>query len=376
MLKSKSKVTMVISLLVLTLVASMFAGCGAKKPEVAKPASTPAATGQAKPAETGPTKEAVQKEGKIVTYGMPDEWANYGEIFKIFNANYGITHQDTDMSSAEELAKFKAEQNNPVADLGDVGITFGNVAKVQGVVQPYKNKFWNEVPDWAKDKDGYWTGAYTGSIAFLVNKKLVKAVPKSWKDLLSADYKNCIVTGDMLKAAQSQNALLAVAFANGGDETNLKPGIDYFAKLMKAGNLKTIDNRIGNFQKGEIPVGMLWDFNALGYKSQMPNPDDYEVVIPSDGTVVSAYVSVINKWAPHPNAAKAFQDYLFSDEGQIKLAKGFSRPIRKVTIPADVAKNLIPDVQYASAKPIKDYSAWEKSVKEIPDLWRNNVLAQ
>lgn len=327
-------------------------------------------------ASSAPTKAAVKKEGKLVTYGMPKEWANYGESYAAFTKLYGITHEDTDMSSAEELAKFKAEKNKPVADLGDIGIIFGSLAKSQNIVQPYKNKYWNEIPSWAKDKDGYWTAAYTGSIAMLVNKKLVTNVPHSFKDLLNPEYKNSVVVGDMQKAAQSQNTLLAATFANGGDESNLQPGIDYFKKLKDAGNLKDIDNKIGNFQKGEIPIGFLWDFNALGYKNAMNDPDDYVVVIPSDGTVMSAYVSVINKYAPHPNAAKAFQEYIFSNEGQINLAKGFAKPIRNIKLPADVQNKMLPASDYKAAKQIKDFAVWDKTSKEIPTLWRDNILAQ
>lgn len=325
---------------------------------------------------SAPTKAAVKKEGKLVTYGMPNEWANYGESYAAFTKMYGITHVDTDMTSAEELAKFKAEKNKPVADLGDIGIIFGSYAKSQNIVQPYKNKYWNEVPNWAKDKDGYWTAAYTGSIGILVNKKLVTDVPHSFKDLLNPEYKNMVVVGDMQKAAQSQNTLLAAAFANGGDESNLQPGIDYFKKLKDEGNLKDIDNKIGNFQKGEIPIGFLWDFNALGYKYAMSNPDDYEVVIPTDGTVMSAYVSVINKYAPHPNAAKAFQEYLFTNEGQISLAKGFAKPIRDIKLPASVQSKMLPSSDYKAAKQIKDFAVWDKTSKEIPNLWRDNILTQ
>ncbi len=370
MKRKKSNLILVAALVLTLFLTTALSGCGKKEAKPVEP--TPAVTEEFK----SPAKEDVTKEGSLVSYGMPDEWANYKDIFAAFTTNYSVTHQDTDMTSAEELAKFKAEQNNPVADIGDVGITFGNVAKDQGVVQPYKNKYWDEIPNWAKDPDGYWTSAYTGSIVFLVNKKMVSEVPTSWKDLEKPIYKNAVVTGDVLKAAQSQNAVLAAAFAMGGDETNVKPAIDFFAKLFKMGNIKTIDNRIGNFQKGEIPIGMLWDFNALSYKDKMPTPDDYVVVVPSDGTVMSSYVAVINKWAPHPNAAKAFQDYLFSDEGQIFLAKGFTRPIRNVTIPEEIAKKLIPDSEYKSAKQVKNFSAWEQTVKGIPDLWKNEVLTQ
>ncbi|MDR3585873.1 MAG: extracellular solute-binding protein [Desulfosporosinus sp.] len=370
------KKTIVLLTIGTMLVSSILAGCGTKATSTSatvdkgvKPASSEL-TGQA-------LKDAVKKEGKIVSYGMPDDWANLGEIWTNFTKQYEITHSDTDMTSAEEIAKFDAEKASAVADVGDVGITFGNVAILRDVVQAHKAPTWNEVPDWAKDKDGLWTGEYAGTIAFLVNTKLVKTVPQSWSDLLKPEYKGAVVTGDVLKAAQSQAAVLAAAFANGGDEKNLNPGIDYFKKLSQAGNLKPSDNIFAIFQKGEIPVGILWDFNALGYRSRLADKDNYQVVIPSDGTVSSAYVSIINKYAPHPNAAKAFQDYLLSDEGQILLAKGFARPIRdKVQIPAEIAKNMVPTAQYASAKPIKDFSAWENDMKTIPDLWRNNVVIQ
>ncbi|HWQ43995.1 MAG TPA: extracellular solute-binding protein [Desulfosporosinus sp.] len=371
---NRSKKAIVMLTIGAFLASSILAGCGTT--------ATPTATNTAKDAKqasvelTGQAlKDAVKKEGKIVSYGMPDDWANLGEIWSNFTKQYEITHSDTDMTSAEEIAKFDAEKANAVADIGDVGITFGNVAISRDVVQPHKGPTWNEVPDWAKDKNGLWTAEYVGTIAFLVNTKLVKTAPQSWADLLKPEYKGAVVTGDVLKAAQSQTAVLAAAFANGGDEKNLTPGFDYFKKLAKAGNLKLSDNVFAVFQKGEIPVGILWDFNALGYRSRLADKENYQIVIPSDGTVSSAYVSIINKYAPHPNAAKAFQDYLLSDEGQILLAKGFARPIRdKVQIPADVAKNMVPKEQYTSAKPIKDFSAWEADMKTIPDLWRNNVV--
>lgn len=369
MLKRRRK-PLALALIGAFLMSSLLTGCG----------TTPAAdtaknTNQTSELSGQALKDAVKKEGKIVSYGMPDAWANYGEIWGNFTKTNGITHSDTDMTSAEEIAKFDAEKGSPVADIGDVGITFGNVAKARDVVQPHKGPNWNEIPNYAKDKDGYWTGEYVGTIAFLVNTKLVKDVPHSWADLLKPEYKGAVVTGDVLKAAQSQAAILAAAFANGGDENNLTPGIQYFAKLAKAGNLKPSDNIFSVFQKGEVPIGILWDFNALGYRSRLADKENYQVVIPSDGTVASAYVSIINKYAPHPNAAKAFQDYLLSDEGQILLAKGFARPIRdKVQIPAEIAKTMVPKEQYASAKPIKDFAAWEKNMKTIPDLWRNNVI--
>lgn len=46
---------------------------------------------------------------------------------------------------------------------------------------------------WAKD--GNWLLAYTGTIAFIVNKDVVKDIPKTWQDLLKGNYK--ITVGDV-----------------------------------------------------------------------------------------------------------------------------------------------------------------------------------
>ncbi|MFG1491364.1 ABC transporter substrate-binding protein, partial [Oceanospirillum sp. HFRX-1_2] len=174
---------------------------------------------------------AAKKEGAVYSVGMPDSWANWKDTWQDLKTNYGLEHQDTDMSSAQEIAKFEAERKNATADIGDVGFAFARVAVRKGVTQPYKPSTWNEIPDWAKDKEGHWALAYTGSIAFISNNNLVKDAPKSWADLLKGDYK--VTVGDVGVASQANNAVLAAAFANGGDESNLKPAIEYYAKLAK-----------------------------------------------------------------------------------------------------------------------------------------------
>ena len=140
-------------------------------------------------------EKAARGEGQLQSVGMPDSWANWKDTWQQLGSIYGIKHQDTDMSSAQEIAKFAAEKANATADIGDVGGAFGPVAVKQGVTQPYKPSTWNDIPDWAKDKDGHWVLAYTGTISFMINKSLVKDEPKSWADLLKGKYK--VTIGDV-----------------------------------------------------------------------------------------------------------------------------------------------------------------------------------
>ncbi|MFJ2548338.1 ABC transporter substrate-binding protein [Pseudomonas sp. NPDC087612] len=322
-------------------------------------------------------EDAARKEGVVNSVGMPDAWANWKGTWDDLATKYGLKHMDTDMSSAQEVAKFDAEKDNASADIGDVGAAFGPIAVAKGVTQPYKPSTWEQVPDWAKDKDGHWALAYTGTIAFIINKQLVKEadIPKTWHDLEKGKYK--VAIGDVGTAAQAANGVLAAAIAYKGDETNIEPGLQLFTKLAQQKRLSLANPTIQTLEKGEIEVGVVWDFNGLSYRQQI-DPKRFEVLIPSDGSVMSGYTTIINKYAKNPNAAKLTREYIFSDAGQINLAKGHARPIRAehLKLPAEVQAKLLPNEQYGAAQPIKNAEAWEATSKALPQKWQEQVIIE
>ncbi|CAM2916162.1 extracellular solute-binding protein [Paenibacillus sediminis] len=317
------------------------------------------------------TKKA-KEEGQLNSVGMPDAWANWKGTWEDLQTKYGIKHSDTDMSSAEELAKFESEKDNATADIGDVGIAFGPLAKEKDLTLAYKTSHWDDIPKWAKDNDGHWVLGYTGSIAFITDKNNVKNSPKSWKDLESGNYK--VTVGDVLKANQAQFAVLAAAYANGGNEKNIQPGIDFFNKLAKQGRLRTTDPSLTALEKGEVDVAIVWDFNALGYRDQI-DKNRFDIVIPQDGSVMSGYTTVINKYAKHPYAAMLAREYILSDEGQANLARGYARPIREnVKLPEDAKAKLLPNEMYKNVHPVSDMKTWEETTKKLMQLWQEQVL--
>ena len=316
-------------------------------------------------------ERAASDEGLLETATMPDDWANWGQTWKDLKTKYGIVQRDTDMSSAEVISKIKAERKHATLDIGDSGLEFASVAKSQSVTMPYKPSTWREIPDWAKDPDGHWMLSYTGAMSFIVNLEKVKSVPRSWQDLLNGNQKLSI--GPVGKGSQPSNAVLSASIAMGGSEKDLMPGIKLFSKLAQEKRLTLVPPTVSNLERGEIEVAVLWDFNALNYRNII-NPRRFEVVIPSDGSVISGYSTIINKWARHPNAAKLAREYILSDAGQINLARGSARPIRPVLLPDDVKKYLLPEEQYRNARLIKDVSAWRRSARELPYLWQEYVL--
>ena len=315
--------------------------------------------------------EKAKEEGEVNSVGMPDTWANWVETWGELGSEYSLNHSDSDMSSAEELAKFEAEKDDATADIGDVGIAFGPIAQEKNLTQAYKTSYWDDIPEWAKDDEGHWIVGYTGTTSFLTDTNNVSNPPKSWDDLKNGDY--IVSIGDALTANQAQFAILAAAIAFGGDESNLQPGIDFFAELAKQGRLNG-DPSVANLEKGEIDVAILWDFNSLGYRSQI-DESRFDVVIPEEGSVTSGYATIINKYAKNPHAAMLTREYILSDAGQENLAKGYARPIREnVELSAEVEALLLPPEMYETAKPVEDQKAWEETTKKIPQMWQEQVL--
>jgi len=319
-----------------------------------------------------------QAENKIYSYGMPREWANLGEMWDTYQAKYGIASwDDTDMGSATEIAKFLAEKDNPVADIGDIGILFAPTAVQFGVAAPFKNETWDQIPDWAKHPDGLWATQYYGTLSFWVNTDFIENVPRTWQDLLKPEYKGLVSFNDPRTAAQGNFAVIGAAFANGGDETNIQPGLDYFKQLVDLGNAGPSGIDLADFQKGSAVIAIGWDYLGLAFRDALVGQATLEVVIPEDGGTVGPYVSIINKWAPNPFNARLMRNFILSEEGQLIYAKGYATPILAgIELPADLVAKRPSAEAYATATPINDWAAAVASFQNIADTYGNYVLGQ
>lgn len=343
-----------VRLLSLVLLVAMLASC--------------TATPTAKPAEPGADNGALQQlvdaakqEGTLTTIALPHDWCNYGEAIETFKAKYGIkvNELNPDASSAEEIEAIKAnkESKGPQApDVIDVGYAFGPQLIEEGLAMPYKVSTWDSIPANLKNPDGYWYGDYYGVMAFEVNKDVVKNVPQDWADLLKPEYKNQVaLAGDPRISAQAQMSVYAAALANGGSLDNVQPGLEFFKKLNEAGNFVPVIAKQSTIAKGETPVVLRWDYNALADKKALEGNPEIEVVIPKSGVIAGVYIQAISAYAPHPNAAKLWMEFLYSDEGQLIWLKGGCRPVRfddmlkRNAIPQDLLAQLPPAELYAKA---------------------------
>lgn len=385
---------------VFVMAAALLSACGDNT--ATSPAATTApaaATTAAKPttaaAATSGTGQAVnmdqlvaaaKQEGSLTTIALPHDWCGYGDLIAGFKQKYGlqVNELNPDGSSGDEIEAIKANTQNkgPQApDVIDVGLSFGPQAKAAKLIQPYKVSTWATIPDSAKDADGYWYGDYYGVLAMEVNTDAVKNPPKEWADLLKPEYKGQVaLAGDPRTAAQAIAGVYATALAQGGSLDNAQPGIDFFASLNKAGNFVPVIAKQGTIASGETPIVLRWDYNALADKDSLKGNPPISVIVPSKGVLAGVYVQAISAYAPHPNAAKLWMEYLYSDAGQIGWLKGYCHPIRyndlaaRNAIAADVASKLPPAANYASAQ-FPTLDQYNKATELITKSWDKAVGA-
>ncbi|WP_062013215.1 ABC transporter substrate-binding protein [Aureimonas sp. AU4] len=308
---------------------------------------------------------AAKKEGSLTTIALPHDWCNYGEMISSFKAKYGlaVNELNPDAGSADEIEAIKANQGNtgPQApDVIDVGLSFGPQAKTDKLIQPYKVATWSEIPAEAKDADGYWYGDYYGVLTFEVNKDLVSNPPQDWADLLKSDYANSVaLAGDPRASAQAIQAVYAAGLSkapNGSPAEVAAAGLDFFKQLNSAGNFVPVIGKPASLAQGTTPIMIRWDYNALSSRDTLAGNPAVEVVVPKTGVVAGVYVQAISAYAPHPNAAKLWMEYLYSDEGQLTYLKGYCHPIRfnemakAGKIPKDLLDRLPPAAAYETAK--------------------------
>lgn len=306
---------------------------------------------------------AAKREGQLTTIALPHDWCGYGDVINGFKQKYGlrVNELNPDAGSGDEVEAIKANKGNlgPQApDVIDVGLSFGPSAKKDGLIQPYKVSTWSTIPNDAKDPEGYWYGDYYGVLAFEINADMVTIFPRDWTDLLKPEYKNAVaLAGDPRVSNQAIQGVYAAGLsaARGNADAAGDAGLKFFADLNKRGNFVPVIGKAASLAQGATPIVIRWDYLALNDRDVLKGNPQVEVVVPETGVLAGVYVQAISAYAPHPNAAKLWMEYLYSDEGQLGWLKGYCHPIRfqnlvsSRKVPADMLAKLPPAVAYAKA---------------------------
>ncbi|MFV9635122.1 ABC transporter substrate-binding protein [Mycobacterium neumannii] len=276
---------------------------------------------------------AAKNEGELNVIALPPNWANYGAIIRAFSDKYGIkvNSAQSDASSQDEIDAANQQKGSSTApDVFDLGqsVALANT----GMFAPYKVVNFDDIPSAFKDRDGTWVNDYGGYMSIGYDSTKVPPVTRI-DDLLKPEYRNTVaLNGDPTQAGAAFSGVVMVALSQGGSVDDIAPGVEFFRKLADAGNFVPVNPTSSTIESGPTPVVIDWNYINAAESKKLPS---WQVFVPPDYTVAGYYYQAINKDAPHPAAARLWQEFLYSDEGQNLFALGGVRPVRADNMATD-----------------------------------------
>src|SRR5262245_9833431 len=280
--------------------------------------------------------EAAKKEGKVVWYTSL-ALTSAEKVAKLFEAAYpGIKVEVHRTGSQRVLQRVMQElqaniKNVDVIHTSDAGHYV--LLKDKKLLMKYTPAGVESFPASFKDKDGYHYGLRATVNVIAYNTKAVAAgeAPRSWKDLLDPRWRGKLVTAHPGYSGVIATHVLALVHLYGWD---------YWKQLAqnKPMLVQSAVDPSGVVASGERPVaanGGDYTFTQIKKKG---NP--IEVVFPKEGVSLVISPTAIASFAPHPNAAKLFTDFIFTRDLQQVLAdsEGLYTGHPGVKYPADQPK--------------------------------------
>jgi putative spermidine/putrescine transport system substrate-binding protein len=278
---------------------------------------------------------AAKKEGTLNVIALPPTWANYGNIIKTFTAKYGIkvNSANPDGTSQQEVNAVKQENGTAAApDVLDVGQAVALVNT--NLFAPYKVSTWTAIPASQKQSAGLWYEDYGGYMAIGYESKF--GTITSMSQLLGPKFKGAVaLNGNPTSANAGLNGVMLANLVEGGTPGNIAKGVAFFHKLKLAGNFNPVSATGATIKAGTTPVVFNWDYLNLPTYVGVSN---WKVFVPPGTALGGYYTQAINKNAPHPAAARLWEEFLYSQgasNGQNLWLQGGARPVEMTAMAGD-----------------------------------------
>jgi putative spermidine/putrescine transport system substrate-binding protein len=289
---------------------------------------------------------AAKAEGKLNVIALPRDWANYGALLDGFEAKYGIkiTSDNPDGSSQDEVNAVKQLGTTSRApDVLDVGMAVALTNT--DLFAPYKVATWEDILATQKEPTGLWFQDYGGFMSIGYDSAKVPEI-KAFTDLEGSAFRGKVaLNGNPKQANAALNGVMMANLAVGGSLDDVSKGIAWFKHLKQIGNFSKTQATTATVKNGTTPVVFDWDYLSAAHGKDVPS---WKVFVPNNAILGGYYAQAISKTAPHPAAARLWEEWLYSNEGQNLWLKGLARPVRQAameksgTVDKDAAAKLPP----------------------------------
>lgn len=331
------------------------------------------AGGQSEKTSGGKSEKGLEEKVVIYSPHGKDILQQFEEKFEAKNPNVDV--EWLDIGSQEVLDRVRSEKKNPQADVwwGAPSVMFSQ-AKGEKLLESYKPSYANALKDEFHDKDWAWSGtSQTPEVIMYNNKKLTKEqAPKDWDELLDPKWKDKIVIRYPLASGTMRTIFSAMIYRDYKDTQDTKKGYDWLEKLDANTKEYSANPEImySKVAKGEGTVSVWAMPDVVMLKEQKNYPFDF--IIPKSGTPVLTEGIALVKNSKHPKAAKAFYEFVNSEEANKILAeKHYRIPTRN-----DI-KDLPEWIEKTKIKPMDiDWKVFESKSNEWMEYWDNNIKSK
>jgi iron(III) transport system substrate-binding protein len=319
------------------------------------------------PKETTKIEEKKLEE-KIVVYS-PHGKDILQQFEQKFEAEYNVDVEWLDLGSQEVLDRIRSEKNNPQADVwwGAPSVMF-NQAKSEGLLESYKPSYADSLDAKFHDPDWYWSGTSQTPEVIMYNTKLLKKeeAPQDWDELLDPKWNDEIIIRYPLASGTMRTIFSAMIYRDYKDTTK---GYEWLKKLDAntkeyAANPEIMYNKVAKGE-GKLSVWAMPDVVMLKEQKNYP----FNFIVPKSGTPVLTEGIAVVKGSKHPEAAKAFYEFVNSEEATKILAEEHYRiPTRSdiTDLPAWIRETEIKAMNI-------DWKVFEEKSNEWMEYWDTNI---
>jgi putative spermidine/putrescine transport system substrate-binding protein len=273
---------------------------------------------------------AAKAEGTLNVIALPADWANYGTIIKDFEAKYGIkvNSANPEGSSQDEVNAVRQENGTSAApDVLDIGMSVA-LANTS-LFAPYEVSTWSSIPAPQKASNGVWVQDYGGYMSIGYDSAKFPSVT-SVSQLLGPQFKNAVaLNGNPTQANAALIGVMMASLASGGSAGSITDGVNFFHQLKQAGNFVPVQATAATIKAGTTPVVINWDYLNT---ASVVGSSTWKVFVPQNAVIGGYYAQAINKQAPHPAAARLWEEFLYSQAasgGQNLWLEGGARPVEQ-----------------------------------------------
>jgi len=273
---------------------------------------------------------AAKQEGTLNVIALPADWANYGTIIKDFEAKYGIKVNSANPtgSSQDEVNAVRQENGTAAApDVLDIGMSVALANTT--LFAPYEVSTWSSIPAAQKAPDGVWVQDYGGYMSIGYDSAKFPSIT-SVSELLGSQFKNAVaLNGNPTQANAALIGVMMTGLASGGSADSIADGVKFFHQLKQAGNFVPVQATAATIKAGTTPVVINWDYLNT---ASVVGSSTWKVFVPQNAVIGGYYAQAINKQAPHPAAARLWEEFLYSQDasgGQNLWLEGGARPVEQ-----------------------------------------------